>query len=222
MGRKLGVTRLFLGEQDGVPIRSLPVPVHIQVQVCFRHDAHRRTWPRRKRLSPRDNFVARQRHPIFCDRPQRTAPPVVDDERPFATRTVIQVSTRLEEAGKFVECLNCEQMRQPGWFRLSHWNCLASVAAPATRANQHRACQCENNDSTGPFAPLAAGAFQIASCYSVQCSSKSNVEIGQLTGFPEVSKKGTRAAKLHTWRNLKSNAQNETALVPTSSKTRAP
>ena len=174
--RLLSKARTF-GVGRNVAIRS----VQVQMRLC--HSAHGRTRAGRKCRSACDDLVARERRAFLSYRPQRAAPPVVDDERPFAAHAMIQVSMRLEETGKFVEHFYREQVRRLHLQRLVHWNCQPPPDF-FRQSQQHPACQMQEARPTRLFASFADATFQNASCCSMQASSKCNAGARSLRAQP--------------------------------------
>ncbi len=96
----------MLRSRRSVALRS----VAIQAQVRVHDNVHRGAWTGRKCSGARDHFVACERLDSVGDRPQRAAASIVQDERPLTARAVIDISPRLEKAGKFVEHFYREQV----------------------------------------------------------------------------------------------------------------
>lgn len=78
----------------------------VYVRMRLRQPVHRRAWAERECRGACDGLVVSERLAFVVDRSQHTAAPVVDDERPFATRAVIQVPMRPEQPGELIQHLD--------------------------------------------------------------------------------------------------------------------
>lgn len=171
MASALDVSRL-------VAVRS------VYVRVRLRQPVHRRAWAKRKGRGARDGLVMRERSAMLVDRSQHTAAAVVDDERPFAARAVIEVPMCPEQPGELIEHLDRKYVAHRGrCYRLFHWNCEPPSGLGPTRANSTARANEGKARSTGPFAFFGRAAFQYASCSSMQTSSKCN-EKGAYPSIP--------------------------------------